>query len=371
MDTIEIPTNERATRPASTDTRPEERTVGGFRRRLPGLALSLVLAVTSGCLEREETIDVAQDGSVRVTHTIRGMPADLDDGRAHLPTEDRYDVRRTVENAGTDDEKAVLVATAAFPTVDAIPETFVDPDEPGLDRASALRARSRLHLFEERDGTHRIFVRRYEPRAWARYGYHHDRAFDDEVEKLLEGRDFDELAPEARKKVLGAVARAGRGKAEEWAAEAVRTVLPDDPERARATLAVSAAIGRTFEESGSPAQIEEWLDLDPEERDRRERAFHETLDGVAWRALTDALPNTPAALDQEEFLAAIAAERSAMQITEDLGDESFEVRVRLPGEILEHDADAIEDGYAVWRFDGKGLRDRAHTLTLHTRVARE
>jgi hypothetical protein len=50
--------------------------------------------------------------------------------------------------------------------------------------------------------------------------------------------------------------------------------------------------------------------------------------------------------------------------TDDLGDDTFHLRVRMPGTIVGGDYDAVEDGVAAWEFEGSTLRDRDRVLRV-------
>ena len=54
--------------------------------------------------------------------------------------------------------------------------------------------------------------------------------------------------------------------------------------------------------------------------------------------------------------------------TEDLSDEHWEVRVRMPGEVIAHNADKVENGELVWEFPALAIQDRDHKLKATSRV---
>jgi hypothetical protein len=57
------------------------------------------------------------------------------------------------------------------------------------------------------------------------------------------------------------------------------------------------------------------------------------------------------------------------EISEDLGDDVFEIHVEMPGVIVATNADSHDEGEASWEFDGKMLRDRVTELMATSRVA--
>lgn len=328
-----------------------------------GLAIACLLATVS-CLEREEEIVVAPDGSVRVTHTVSGQGADLDGGEASVPSGPEYTIVRTVEKAGTDDEKTVLVATARFAKAAEMPDRFEDPAAEHFD--ASLRFPTDLRVIDRPDGRHFILTRRYLPREWARFQFHHRRAFPEDVLALLERGSGDDLSDDERRTVLVALARYEQGKHEEWLRDAVLASIPDDGRRTLAFHAGRAALEEFFAANAAPEQLEALLAMTPEEIERASRELEDALDLAILDAVAAAFPEELAGDSEERFLSAYAGARRATHVTEDLEDESFVVRIRLPGRVIAHNADAIEDGVAVWRFDGKDLRDREQRIELHS-----
>jgi len=327
------------------------------------IGITLLLATTS-CLEREEEIRVEADGSVSVVHTIRGQGADIDGGEAALPCGPVYSCTRSVEGAGTEDEKTIVVARARFAGIADLPDRF---EGPGVEHPEAsLRFPTELRILEESDGRHFILVRRYLPREWARFQFHHRRAFPEEVLELLGRGPFEELSGDERRTVLEAVARYERGKNEEWLRDAIRAAIPDEVDHPIAFHAGRVALEAFFAANASPERLEALLAMSAEEIERAGRALEDSLAVSLGDAVIDALPAELAAPTRERFLATYAGARRATHVSEDLEDESFVVRIRLPGRVVAHNADALEEGFAVWRFDGKDLRDREQRIELHT-----
>jgi hypothetical protein len=163
-----------------------------------------------------------------------------------------------------------------------------------------------------------------------------------------------------------------RGKNEEWARDALRAAIADESARVLALHAARAAIAEFFDAHARPEQLEALLAEPPEEIERVSAELQASLDLAVAEAIAGAGEADPRGAEAaiEPILDAMAAARRATHITEDLGDESFTIRVRLPGEVLATDADEVVDGVAVWRFHGKELRDREQRLELRTVLRR-
>ncbi len=319
---------------------------------------SLLLPLTlSGCLERQETITVRPDGSLEVVHVIRGDAADLDGGAARYPSGPPFEVERSTRVKEDGKEEHVLSARAVFPHAAAVPDRFGDGD------ATALHLDTRLERTAEAGGTRYTFARTYAPREWADYRFFHARAFPDEVKALLQRPGgLDALAPEERRRVLGAVVAYERLKAQRWSDAALREAAPGGPSPAH-RLAVREAVAAFFARELPIEAVESLLDLArraPGELATRSRELQARHDQEVTAVAATVAGLTPE--QQAAFAQAVGRERRAFEVSEDLGDERFVVRLRLPGRVLAHNADAVEDGALVWRFSGEDLRERRHDL---------
>ena len=65
------------------------------------------------------------------------------------------------------------------------------------------------------------------------------------------------------------------------------------------------------------------------------------------------------------------SQRRELQITGDLGDDTFEITVVMPGEIVGANADSISHREAKWTFSGERFRDRDLELMVSSRVDRD
>lgn len=329
-------------------------------RGLPALLLGALLL--SGCLEREEAVTITPDGALEVVHTIRGDAGDLDAGAARYPTVGPWEARREVRRRDDGQEEHVLVARARFASAAEVPTHFGAPGEPA---GSLLAVTTRLEVVGEAGATRYVFARTYGAREWGDYRVLHAHAFDGQVRALLapEKGGFDALSPAEQDRLLEAVIDWERGKAQRWAEQALGLAAPDRADAPLARLAAQDAVSAFFARELPVERARALLDLARAEPARLEgelRALQARHDAEVSEALRRALglgPHQAARLRD-----ALAAERRAFEVTEDLGDERFVVRLRLPGRVERHDADAVEDGALVWRFSGEELRDREVTL---------
>jgi len=323
------------------------------------LAPTLVLALLCGCLERKEEIEVAPDGGVRIVHEVHGDGADLDGGAARYPDGGPWAAERSTRTKRDGKVEHVLTAEAAFEAGAVLPGSFA-PDG-AAEGPGALRFPTEVTVRREPGRTVYVFARTYRARRWAPYQRVWDEAFPEEVRALFEDAgDLEAMAPADRRRLLEAVIAWERGKAEAWADDALVATAAGADRLPEARLAVRSAVAGYFAERVAPEDVEALLGAPKARIEARARAVEADLDRLAVERATDVL-GLPAA-DGVRLAEAIAARRRAFAVTEDLGDEAFRVRLRLPGRVVRHDGDAVEGGAVVWRFDGKALRDREHSL---------
>ena len=70
----------------------------------------------------------------------------------------------------------------------------------------------------------------------------------------------------------------------------------------------------------------------------------------------------------QAFFDGYALEKKRREVTEDLQDEKFEIRIQMPGQIVAHDGDEVEGSTVTWKFDGKAMNDRPQTVRVTSRV---
>lgn len=59
----------------------------------------------------------------------------------------------------------------------------------------------------------------------------------------------------------------------------------------------------------------------------------------------------------------------AHDVTADLGDDAFKIKVIMPGEIVGTNADTVAGSACTWSFGGERFRDRAVELLVSSRLA--
>ncbi len=323
-------------------------------RPVASATAATLMLLMSGCLERKETIRVKPDATVEIELAFSGDAADVDAGDAMPDDGAGWDVSRQLKEED-DKQKVELTARREFEPGAELPDCFATDAEV---REVALQFPTQVTREKRADGTYYHFQRTYQPRTRAQFEYHRQR-LEKQVE-ALSGKNAEELSADEKRTLLGAmreVELAQRCELVQSAADATELDWP-----AETTPHLQQDVRRHFED----ADLEQFIRLleEPEsdERDARIAKFSEGL----IREVRDVLSHSLAELRRPQreidaFLAAYDQESTRRDVTMDLDDERFVVRVELPGELAAHNG-RLEDGAVVWEFEAGALMDR--TLVL-------
>ncbi len=345
-----------------------------LRRTMAGVVVATLLVAGTGCLKRKEKITIAPDGAADIVIEYRGSKQDFG-GRDVLPTAAAgWEVTRTTETKrrpdGSDEQEDVLRAEQRFAPGQPLPANFASPADPNAELYTQFP--TRLTVEQRPDGTYYHLRRTYAPRRWAHVQYWKHVFINDDIEKLVE-KPSESLTTDERAKIFAAFASFEWHRQVELAkaalADAEPNLAPDAWLRARAALrgvyeSVAFAQLAARYESMSKEQADAELE---EEADRfmanAREAFSTSLRGEP--AMTEArMAAITAALDRQNL---------AHDVTSVTGGHNFEIRAVMPGQIVGHNADRMDeqdDGALVWEFSGEAFRDRTHELLATSRLAK-
>lgn len=326
----------------------------------------LVLAGVS-CVGRKETITVAADRSVTIELEYKGHPRELTGGDAMPSAESGWDVTRTIDDSGDEEEHTLTAARTFAPDAD-LPASFAAAGD--IDGDLNLAFPTTIATETRADGVYYHFRRAYEPRRWQYVRFWEDQA--EEVLKELEGTSIDELGQEDRIRIAKSVAGVEAYRQIEFARAAVEEAgLELSPDK---WLASRAAVLDVYEKIDWDALVSEYLSMPEELRD----AHFEQMSRQFWQAAHEAFARsleTHAGVRGDavtRFERAFDRAKRYHHITNGLGGHHFDIRVKMPGEVVAHNADRLDDdGTAAWEFDGQAFRDRKVTLMITSRVKTE
>lgn len=333
--------------------------------RVVSVVPALAVLFAAGCLERFETIKVKEDTSVELTTVLKGDLADLENGDAVPVHGGAWNVSDMVKRGEDGKENGVeRTAELRLPPGSAIPGTYATDDE---SASVSLQFPTSLSVEVRGDGMYYHFRREYRAREFAAYNITRRLAEEDNEMKRLMEKKAEELTTEERAKLVEFFRRVELDKHERYLAAGARAIAGAPQDIAlrirRAVIDASDAFDR--------GRVLALLEQPPSEERDREIAALALRYGEDLRAAMERQLNAEPLLDNERraYLAAYDAERRRHEVTEDLMDERWEVRLVLPGKVVAHNADREEDGALVWEFEGKALMDMSKEL-MATSVVR-
>ncbi len=369
------------------------------------LLAAAFLALVAGCVRRKEQITIMPDGAVLIAVTAVGDPRDMTEGDA-LPTEAAgwkvMEKREVAEKDNT--ETLTRCAVRRLSKGEKLPESYAEAGTPLA--AVALQFPTTVTIESRNDGTYYHFTRVYRPRRAAQVQDPRDVMAESDEIKAIRGKSPEVITDEDRHTLAKArieVEAQQAGELLDIAARAMEPPLPPDvwmiarrrmmdvyrdPEVARRGLAL------LFQDDAGPKSVA----LEQEVRQKSLAALETSLaeQNVASERVTQLLKS----LDQL---------RREYEVTEDLGDDTFEVRVRMPGRVIAHTSnsptraealgadfndlaqkgfgdlvtiqrgfidaggpDATKAGFecVTWTFSGKALYDRTVVLAATSFVPR-
>lgn len=326
------------------------------------IAAALLLA---GCIERKETLVIHPDGGVDIDIEYRAdSEAELYDGDA-VPTLGRgWFVVESVEQRDDDRETFILTAEADFDPGEALPADYAAVRDPYPD--TNLQFPTDVTFEQRRDGVYCHFRRTYQPRPWAYLDQ--PRRQLTEHARQLEDTQPRNLSPAQRLELLNLIARFETMKIAGFARAAFDDVAPDAPQDLwlRMRRDILDAV-----ESFDSRRLAELFAGDDDERNAAELEREERkLEQAALDAMRVVLSDTHwfGAGATGSFMDRYDRHKRYYAITEDLGDDAFEITVEMPGEIIAHNADDIAGNRVTWKFPGSFLRDNAHELMVTSRL---
>jgi hypothetical protein len=320
--------------------------------------LALVGMFGSGCISHSFLYKFDLAGNCDFTYTARGDSADIFSPPGSYPTEPFFQVKTRKEVDSTGTETFILEAHRVLPG-DSLPETMGLRSAPGaevfLEHPAKLKRTSLFFavvfkfdgIFKGRNRTE------IEGAKWD---------FIPEECRVLEN-DEDSLGlSEADRIVLKEKYAEGLLK---WNKERYKRRIREILKRAQqqhpdikvpdewlntALAETDSLIERhtsvlNFDELNL-SDLEWWDDLAPEVN----LILSENLNIIGDSTLKAEIIHIGELLEMRH------------QVTEDLMDESFEVRVDLPGRVLKSDAKAMDTGVLIWKFKGEDLADEDISL---------
>jgi len=333
------------------------------------IAIALTVGISFlllGCLERKEHILVKEDATVVIeanfsTESIN----ELLEGDAIPSIQAGWLTEDSVEENDEGKKTFHIKAQAIFPPDVELPQNYAALDDINPD--VYLQFPTTLKIEQRDDGTYYHFYRKYERRSWAHLEILKQQLLNDPL-KELEGKDLKDLAKNDRTKLLKAFVDFESAKLVTFARKAFLEVMPDLPQDH--WLHVHQSMNQ-FKNEVNYERLLALMEIpDQEERDEALEEEAEQWELAVINRLRKALKEHCylGGSQIKTFMQRYDWHSRYYKITEDLGDDNFEITVQMPGEIVVSNANSVRGNEATWKFDGTQIRDRDQEIMVTSRL---
>ncbi len=327
------------------------------KRLFVSLLLAAIIMAANGCIEHRFLYRFDKAGNCDFEYSARGDSIDIYDPAGSFPTEPLFNVvtRTEVDSAGTEThilEAKTRIRGDSLPRtlgLREVPWTEVFLKHPAKMKVTPLFFVSIYNFNAVYEGRDRTDI---EGERWN---------YIPEECRVLETEDDTSKTTEERK-ILEEKYAAGMII---WNTE-------------RYKLRMREIIDRTLKRHPDIEIQQQWIDAALSEVDSMIQTFAADmeikeldLDNLEW--WNDLSPHANLIIAENlNFIGDTTLKSDIIQmgellemrhqVTEDLMDESFDVRVDLPGRVISDNSELMETGVLIWRFDGEELTDNDYEL---------
>jgi hypothetical protein len=329
-----------------------------------GCVVTVLAAGVVGCVKRTEFIVVKPDRSVTILLAAEGDAEDMESIVQPLASAPGWETteKRDLKNDGK--VEVTRTAKKTFPAGAALPSHW--PTDDSEKAALELKEETSVSYKQRDDGTYVHFRRTYQPRKWAMVNYWKKNL----LEKFDE-KDFGKMTEDERMDLAGAFIEAHRSQVLAILREAAVAADVSWPQDLR--LEIESAVTAEFHN----IDAEEVVAMLQQNADAKDAEKHKgNMKRLAERVNSDVESSIKSVMIEwsvsrreiASFLENYKREQLRFAMTEDYQDERWEIRLELPGELVGHNGDKIEDGRVVWNLKGEGFCDRVVELLATSRL---
>lgn len=336
--------------------------------RLTLLLLGIILtACLCGCLDRKERVIVNADGSAEIHLIVEGEDeADIDEGDRLPRPGGQWQVERSTRNTPEGKKIHRLAAIRKVPAGIGLPATFAEGGDSLRD--AYLQFPTELKIEERSDGWYYHFHRKYEPREYAQVGFLEDAAEEQASGFAKKQQSGEEIGLNDFKGVSELLVKVAMGKIEIFARQAFIDTNPNTPQDT--WLSVHDALEELRKSADYDRLAVILKNADQQDNSPVMEQLAREFDTATMNTIVATLEASPYVRDTGGFRRRFEFHKTAYDITQDVGDDRFEVSVQMPGTIISHNADSKANNIVTWTFPGKMLYDRSIELMVTSRVAK-
>jgi len=329
------------------------------------LCVLLLILTAGGCLRREITYNITKEGSCTVHFLASGDKNDLQSGDM-LPSGPPWELKRYERKKPNGKTESCLEAVAEFAKVGDIPASFAPK---GAPLATAyLQAPIEFKTWKEKRDSFYEFRQTYKARSWARYDDLLREEVGADLLELLRRYDFEHLTPDEQAAVLESLAR--------WQMRIIYSHLELALQKTAAEQKLpKEAVRKTLRAAADYLDglvtfdlVKKRMALPDKERAKLwENDLAKAREQVRKLVLTN-LKVSPDSKTFRRFAELLDLAEKEYEVTNDLGDDSFVVKVCMPGIITDTNAKEHTQNVATWKFRGAEFRDKDYTIYVKSKL---
>jgi len=339
----------------------------GHTRSTLALLSVFLLTCLCGCLDRKERVIVNADGSAEIHTIVEGEDeADIDQGDRLPQRGGQWQVERSTRT--TPEGKVIhrLAAIRKVPAGVGLPSNFTEGSDSLKD--AYLQFPTELKIEERNDGWYYHFHRTYQPREYAQVGFLEDAAGEQASSFAEKQQSGEEIGLNDFKGASELLVKVAIGKIEIFARKAFLDTNPNTPQDT--WLAVHDALEDLRKSADYDRLAVILKNADQQDNSPVMEQLAKEFNTATMNTIVTTLTSSPYVRDTGGFRHRFEFHKTAYEITQDIGDDRFEVSVQMPGTIISHNADSKANNIVTWTFPGKMLYDRGIELMVTSRVAK-
>ncbi len=316
---------------------------------------AVCLLLLAGCLEQDETITVAKDGSVAMEVKLSGKPDQLSDP-VLIPSGLEWDIRERKIDSSGDSPNLTILAVANTPYGRPLPETFVAKGSP--DYKVCLRFPSELTMESKGNRTFYTFRRTYEARRFSAFDFSEvPEAWDHELEKRVTDSGIMKVPEADRIKYLQQLKQGYCYQYWRFFREALADMVRSDALTDTVMVRLANEASTYLEKEIKPELFLTIMQLEEKEVQTAIDSLALVIDRQFKTIVSGAVHDN--GTKAEQFERAYSRVQREYEVTEKFNGTGYHVALAMPGTIISTNGviDAGEPGKVSWSFNGKKLRD--------------
>jgi hypothetical protein len=340
-----------------------ERTLRRGSLWMPLMSATLLLGL-SGCLTREITYSIGADGSAAVQFVARGDRTDIEQGDL-MPPKGPWEVKESEVTKPDGKKESVYEAKRSFARVEEIPPSFATAAARFPD--AYLQTPVKLTKREEGNATVYEFTVTFKSRKWKEYEDLLSEIAGADLIDLSKKYGFEKLTKDEQLTLCTATARWPLRIESDCIATALAKVSGPAGIPAEKIQSVLLRIEDAFDRIVTKEAMAAILAGPEAERGKAFEDLKARARAAAEKVLDEEFAGAPYAEVLKKIRDDVARETLEWEITNDLGDETFIVKVDMPGNIVQSNGDKIEGNRVQWRFNAEKFRDADCVLSVTSR----